>query len=119
MVVVIFTNYIDFFKNFFIIAVSANAHSNLQRRHSVPPAKKFLTYVQNCSPDGEFCTPLFQTKKSSLAGSFLLYNVVMDYITVVINSFWLIMQQITVVFVPILAILLIFSIVRGLIFNDR
>ena len=43
----------------------------------------------------------------------------MDYITVVIDSFWAIMEQITVVIVPIIAILLIFTIVKGLLFNDR
>lgn len=47
------------------------------------------------------------------------YNVVMEYITVVIDSFWLIMQQITTVIVPIIAILLLFGIVKGLLFNDR
>lgn len=43
----------------------------------------------------------------------------MDYITVVIDSFWAIMSQITTVFVPIIAILLVFGIVKGLLFNDR
>lgn len=43
----------------------------------------------------------------------------MEYITVVIDSFWAIMEQMTTVCVPIIAILLIFGIVKGLLFNDR
>lgn len=43
----------------------------------------------------------------------------MEYITVVIDSFWLIMQQMTTLFVPIIAIILIFGIVKGLLFNER
>lgn len=50
---------------------------------------------------------------------FICYNMLMEYITVVIDSFWAIMQQITVVIVPIIAILLIFTVVKGLLFNDR
>lgn len=43
----------------------------------------------------------------------------MEYIGVVITSFWAIMEQITTVIVPIIAIVLLFTIVKGLLFNDR
>lgn len=64
--------------------------------------------------------PLIISKKvrASLT-NFFVYNRLMEYITVVIDSFWLIMQQMTTVCVPIIAILLIFGIVKGLLFNDR
>lgn len=57
--------------------------------------------------------------KKGLAKGFFWYNVLMEYITVVIDSFWLIMEQITEVIVPIFAIILLFTIVKGLLFNDR
>lgn len=43
----------------------------------------------------------------------------MEYITVVTDSFWLIMEQITEVIVPIITIMLLFGIVKGLLFYDR
>lgn len=74
-----------------------------------------------CVKAGKLCynlvTPILP--KNSLAKGFFWYNVLMEYITVVIDSFWLIMEQITQVIVPIFAIILLFTIVKGLLFNDR
>lgn len=68
-------------------------------------------------PQHEKCFSLLY--KEVRKAFFAWYNMLMDYITVVIDSFWAIMSQITTVFVPIIAILLVFGIVKGLLFNDR
>lgn len=43
----------------------------------------------------------------------------MAYVNVVVNAFWEIMEAFVPVAVPIIVIILIFSFVKGLIFNDR
>ena len=43
----------------------------------------------------------------------LWYNSFMEYITVVIDSFWLIMEQIATIFTPILAIYIVFRLAKS------
>lgn len=49
----------------------------------------------------------------------LWYNAIMAYATVVIDAFWEIMTQFATIAAPIIGILLLFTIIRGLIFNGR
>lgn len=42
----------------------------------------------------------------------------MDYVDVVIDAFWAIMEQSVQIAVPIICIILIFSIVKGLLFKN-
>lgn len=48
---------------------------------------------------------------------YLCYNAVMEYATIVISSFWEIMEQFAVVATPVIAIILVMRIVRSVLFN--
>lgn len=43
----------------------------------------------------------------------------MDYVNIVVDSFWAIMEGIVPVITPVIAIILIFTIIRGLLFYER
>lgn len=43
----------------------------------------------------------------------------MDYMSVVIEAFWEVMTSATTLIVPVIVVILLFSIIKGLLFNDR
>lgn len=61
----------------------------------------------------------YPQKGLDITKPFLVYNRVMAYVNVVVDAFWEIMEAFVPVAVPIIVIILIFSFVKGLIFNDR
>lgn len=57
-------------------------------------------------------------KKGLLCGSFLIYNEVM-YIEFIESGFWAILENSVDLIVPIIAFMLVFSVIKGLLFNER
>lgn len=58
-------------------------------------------------------------RKKALRGLFSWYNLLMDYVQAVIEAFWLMLQASASMLVPLIVIFLVFSLIRGLLFNER
>lgn len=98
----------DYF--FFIIAVLRTQHAKHSGRAMLAT---IISFAQVCK------TALTIFKKCYRFGNIFCYTRGMDYIQVVIDAFWIIMEKSVPVVVPILAIILIFTFIRSLLFYDR
>lgn len=58
-------------------------------------------------------------KIAPAVGETACYNLLMDYVTVVLDMYWAMITYAIPAILPIIIFMLVFSIIKGLLFNDR